>query len=1178
MEKNTVKCLYWNIHGISSKILGDKNKDPDFLKVISSFDIIGISELHTKNTISIPGFYLKKQKFRTKKHKGPKIGGGIAVYVKQNIANNFRIIPNDNVDSIWLRTSLGCNEEARFGFYYCSPEGKENSDFLEKVGGEIQNFSTTKNTYIFGDFNARTKTVSENIAQDKFDENLGIVNSLESIPIIRNSEDTKIVNKRGKDFLDICRVNDLSIVNGRTVGDIFGKYTCHQKRGSSVIDYLLTPCQNLRNISDFTVGEHHPLLSDHCPIMANIQLKSALKIESETIKLESLPDSFLWDENSSQVFTEKLQSEQSQEKVQKLMRNPNLKMEDVKEFILDTAKESKIRKTNNKKRKIRKKENKPWFDEECQNIKREITKDGKMLRKTPSNIILREKIYVNKKSLRNMLKKKKNAYQTKIIDEMCKDLSNKDQKKYWKQLCKLEKSRDENSYIPDITMINHFKELLQTDENMIIEDDSSTVSSGNLDYPITKKELEVASKILKAGKGTGIDTIRNEMIAPLIEAYPMLVIRAFNDTLINTKPLCTDWLHSLITAIHKKGAKDDPGNYRGISLMSCLGKLFLTIINNRLMKYSLEKGLLSPGQLGFVSGNRTSDPHIILHNLIQKYAHRKKVKFFGCFVDFSKAFDKVPRNILLQKLRNKGINGRIFEIIKSLYMKDTASVKIGKKFSPPFNTNIGVRQGCVLSPLLFNLFLSDLESLLKECGDNVKVDNASEISCLMWADDILIFSETEAGLQRKLNKLESYCEANKLSVNTDKTQCMIFNKTGRLEKKHDFDFNKKKLACVREYKYLGFLVTPSGEIKSGLEDLRIRSLKAFAKLKKALGIHFRHNISNTIHLFNYMIKPILLYCSDFWGCLKHPKNSPIENLYTSFCKQLLGVRKQTSTNGVLQELGMSPLQHQGTKMAIKNWERIHNQKANPILIASHMDAIQRDLPWESSIRQVFASNGLLDLYLSKRDNSDDKLSIANILLKRQLDQFNQIAQETIEGSNKLRMLNLLKQNPGREAYLTDITNSNHRRALTKFRLSSHTLEIERGRYNQTPPEKRFCIYCKNMTGKEAVENEEHFLFHCPMSKELRIKYLPKSVIENICLTDKQKLIHIMTNKNISTTAKYIFLASEHRKTTLDVLKFMQDLITEVASLDRNSIKESYEITKVSNDGLKIVITKTQLLD
>ena len=128
------------------------------------------------------------------------------------------------------------------------------------------------------------------------------------------------------------------------------------------------------------------------------------------------------------------------------------------------------------------------------------------------------------------------------------------------------------------------------------------------------------------------------------------------------------------------------------------------------MKYSLENGLLSRGQLGFVIGNRTSDPHIKLHNLIQKYCHKKKSRVFGCFVDFSKAFDKVPRNILLQKLQNKGINGRMFDIIKSLYVKDTASVKIGREFSDPFETNIGVRQGCVLSPLLFNIFLSDLEA------------------------------------------------------------------------------------------------------------------------------------------------------------------------------------------------------------------------------------------------------------------------------------------------------------------------------------------------------------------------------------------------------------------------------------------------------------------------------------
>ena len=113
-------------------------------------------------------------------------------------------------------------------------------------------------------------------------------------------------------------------------------------------------------------------------------------------------------------------------------------------------------------------------------------------------------------------------------------------------------------------------------------------------------------------------------------------------------------------------------------------------------------------------------------------------------------------------------------------MEDTASVKIGKKFSDPFETNIGVRQGCVLSPLLFNIFLSDLEILLQNIGDNAKINNSMEISCIMWADDILIFSETETGLQRKLDELANYCGKNKLTVNTDKTQCMIFNRTGRL--------------------------------------------------------------------------------------------------------------------------------------------------------------------------------------------------------------------------------------------------------------------------------------------------------------------------------------------------------------------------------------------------------------
>ena len=110
--------------------------------------------------------------------------------------------------------------------------------------------------------------------------------------------------------------------------------------------------------------------------------------------------------------------------------------------------------------------------------------------------------------------------------------------------------------------------------------------------------------------------------------------------------------------------------------------------------------------------NRTSDPHIILNNIVQKYCNRGKRKVYGCFVDFSKAFDSVPRDILLSKLKKCGIDGKVYDIIRKIYTEDMAAVKFGEKISDPFKTNRGVRQGCVLSPLLLLLLLYPTNKLI----------------------------------------------------------------------------------------------------------------------------------------------------------------------------------------------------------------------------------------------------------------------------------------------------------------------------------------------------------------------------------------------------------------------------------------------------------------------------------
>ena len=151
-----------------------------------------------------------------------------------------------------------------------------------------------------------------------------------------------------------------------------------------------------------------------------------------------------------------------------------------------------------------------------------------------------------------------------------------------------------------------------------------------------------------------------------------------------------------------------------------------------------------------------------------------------------------------------------------------------------------------------------------------------------------------------LSKLSEYTIQKGLKINTDKTKCMIFNKTGR-HIRRNFKFDDRYIETVREYKYLGFLITPSGEVMTGLYDLKSRAVFAICQLRNKMGEYFNRYPDVTLHLFDTLIKPIILYMSDFWGCLPLRKNNPIDIIQNKFLKQLLGVQVQTLTYYLIQD-------------------------------------------------------------------------------------------------------------------------------------------------------------------------------------------------------------------------------------------------------------------------------------
>lgn len=400
-----------------------------------------------------------------------------------------------------------------------------------------------------------------------------------------------------------------------------------------------------------------------------------------------------------------------------------------------------------------------------------------------------------------------------------------------------------------------------------------------LDRRIEVDEVILHIKNSKIGKAPGDDQITNEFYKHLPGNW-ILYVTAFFNKILENEIVPSSWGNVLMCMIYKKGDKKDPGNYRGIALINTLAKLFTSIMKSRLVAWAIRNQMFPECQAGFVEGRGCLDNNFTLMLAINLQLRLKGRKVFAFFVDLRRAFDSVDHNKLVIHLSKIGVSAKFLRLLLNLYSQSNLRVRQGCEFSVRTEITEGVLQGEILSPILFILFLSDLETFFRQRGARgVSIDALHNILALMYADDLVFLTEDrqQPGLVGRI--LEEYVALKGLKVNTEKSQLVVCGR-GRLPNAlKPLQFEGNVLETVKKYTYLGITVSSSEgglmAAREALQKARIASGTAINILIKGRSDCFESNK----RIFESICESTLLYGAPVWALRYIELLEPIQLSY-----------------------------------------------------------------------------------------------------------------------------------------------------------------------------------------------------------------------------------------------------------------------------------------------------------
>jgi Reverse transcriptase (RNA-dependent DNA polymerase)/Endonuclease-reverse transcriptase len=875
-------------------------------------DVIVLTETWLKEdaTWTLPGY---KGLHVNRKSQCARGEGGVAIYTKANLVAR-ECTPSAYPDLAWTKLYLPGRIPLLVGGFY-GPQESASSEKAKECFGILSKELSAQgecNKVLLGDFNAKIGNVHPQVG--KYGPNV-------------------LPSRNGKLLHNVLETHNLKVVNGQAEG----MHSTRHSEGAepAMLDLIIidTGCEcpaGARVLRELDVG------SDHLIVEATLRFSFKGPQRKETIRkrwnrerlLEMVEEARMAADSESPPPTEYELACSSRLKgwIEKAKHCNNIEelWSDWHAAVGEAARETIGEKV------ISGRHSRNYIDEEMREQIRERRKLFLEASHTSTSAAWKSYVEKRKDVARAVFAKKRSQWSRFNADIM--KARSENPKYYWSLLKRLDKDNKNRNAVIELNrsdgkpcvsnaevleeFTQHFatvglntpgaefdREWQRTVEESVVrtvcgDDSRMSTKDHTLVDTITAAEVQDAAKELSNGKACGRDGLPSELLKyggkDMMESLALLF-----DKCRDSERTPHNWHLVNIVPIYKKGDKYSRANYRRVSLLSCVYKLYTRVLQRRLVAFLREH--IVDEQAGFSAGKGCDDNLCIMTEVIERKVASREALYVA-LVDMRAAFDTVWRDGLWHKLQAMGVPHKLIRILKEIYSHGKFRVVAnGEAGADTEAVTAGVLQGDVLSPDLFKAFINDLPQFLANAGcTGVNVSDMRKVVLLLFADDILLWGETQTELQLQLDSLRDYCRLWQLEVSAPKTHILLSPHAKLVQ---PLLYDGKELEVTENGTYLGVTFSGQGDFSAMIEKtvkkaLGRQSALATILTNRQLPMLLRYTVWTT------MVRPVLEWGSEVYT---PPDVKVLESVQRAALRMIAGAQIHTPIVVLEGDFGACPM-------------------------------------------------------------------------------------------------------------------------------------------------------------------------------------------------------------------------------------------------------------------------------